>query len=94
MSTPVSENLGKETVASALTAFKTVGEKVNERADDIEAIHEALQHAVHVTRQAQTAVAEMDGDQREKPQFEKQEPPKNEADEMHDLKVYVGQMRL
>ncbi len=93
VSTPVSENLGKETVASALTAFKSVGEKVNERADDIQAIHEALQHAVHVTRQAQTAVAEMDGDQRSKPEFD-QEPPENEADEMHDLKVYVGQMKL
>ena len=93
VSTPVSENLGKETVQSALEAFKTVGQKVNERADDIQEIHQALSHAVTVTRQAQTAVAEMDGDQRDKPQYES-EPPAGEADEMHDLKVYMGQMKL
>ena len=93
VSTPVSENLGKETVQSALEAFKTVGQKVNERADDIQEIHLALSHAVTVTRQAQTAVAEMDGDQRDKPQYES-EPPAGEADEMHDLKVYMGQMKL
>ena len=46
VSTPVSENLGQETVASALAAFKAVGEKVNERADDIQEIHQALRHAV------------------------------------------------
>ena len=94
VSTPVSENLGQETVASALAAFKAVGEKVNERADDIQEIHQALRHAVLVTRQAQTAVAEMDGDQRDKPEFGNGEPPTDEADEMHDLKVYVGQMKL
>ena len=94
VSTPVSENLGQETVASALAAFKAVGEKVNERADDIQEIHQALRHAVLVTRQAQAAVAEMDGDQRDKPEFGNGEPPTDEADEMHDLKVYVGQMKL
>jgi hypothetical protein len=94
VSTPVSENLGQETVASALAAFKAVGEKVNERADDIQEIHQALRHAVLVTRQAQAAVAEMDGDQRDKPEFGNGEPSTDEADEMHDLKVYVGQMKL
>ena len=94
VSTPVSENLGQETVASALAAFKAVGEKVNERADDIQEIHQALRHAVLVTRQAQAAVAEMDGDHRDKPEFGNGEPPTDEADEMHDLKVYVGQMKL
>jgi len=94
VSTPVSENLGQETVASALAAFKAVGEKVNERADDIQEIHQALRHAVLVTRQAQAAVAEMDGDQRDKPEFGNGEPPTDEADEMHDLKVYVGQMKV
>ena len=93
VSTPVSENLGKETVKSALESFKAVGQKVNERADDIQEIHQALQHAVTVTRQAQTAVSEMDGDQRDKPQYES-EPPTDDADEMHDLKVYMGQMKL
>ena len=96
VSTPVSENLGKETVESALTAFKAVGENVNERADDIQEIHQALQHAVSVTRQAQTAVSEMDGDQRDKPQYESSpgSGAADEADEMHDLKVYLGQMKL
>ena len=94
VSTPVSENLPEQTVTSALEAFKAVGEKVSDRADDIEAIHSALQHAVTVTRNAQTAVQEMDGDQRDKPEFPPSKPGDDETDEMHDLKVYSGQMNL
>ena len=94
VSTPVSENLPEKTVTSALEAFKAVGQKVSDRADDIEAIHTALQHAVTVTRNAQTAVQEMDGDQRDKPEFPPSKPGDDETDEMHNLKVYSGQMNL
>src|SRR5215212_4411168 len=94
VSTPVSENLPEKTVTSALEAFKAVGQKVADRADDIEAIHSALQHAVTTTRNAQTAVQDMDGDQRDKPEFPPSKPGDDEADEMHNLKVYSGQMNL
>ena len=92
VSTPVSENLGPETVKSALESFKAVGQKVNDRADDISAIHQALTHAVTVTRSAQTVVSDLDADQRDKPEFPPSKPGDDEADEMQHLKVYSGQM--
>src|SRR4051794_26415118 len=61
VSTPVSENLPRATVTSALESFKSVGQKVNDRAGDIDAIYQALHHAVLMTRQAQSAVQTMDG---------------------------------
>src|SRR5690242_6888568 len=94
VSTPVSENFGAATVKGALDAFKAVGEKVKERADDIQKVHDALSHAVTVTRAAQKAVSEMDGDQRDKPVFPPSKPGDDETDEMHNLKVYSGQMNL
>ena len=94
VSTPVSENFGADTVKGALDAFKAVGEKVKERADDIQQVHDALKHAVTVTRAAQKVVVQMDGDTREKPEFPPSKPGDDETDEIHDLKVYSGQMNL
>ncbi len=94
VSTPVSENFGADTVKGALDAFKAVGEKVKERADDIQQVHDALKHAVTVTRAAQKVVVQMDGDTRDKPEFPPTKPGDDEADEIHNLKVYSGQMNL